>query len=158
VNDDDSTPIMFDHCVAVFNAMQKTAAIKETEGGVRIAVWEGYLTRLIQQDLDLAVPYYSSIRAHLIRMGCVKQLRRGGGSSMSQWEVIKPPTKELFESAEATGSQKLQRKETHSQQLNDLTKRVASLEQNERTLIDTINRLQAMFETHINTNGHSEVA
>jgi hypothetical protein len=158
VNDDDATPVMYDHCVKVFEEMQKTATIKEAEGGVRIAVWEGYLTRLIQQDLDLAVPYYSAIRAHLIRMGSVKQLRRGGGSSKSQWEVVKPPTKELFETAQATGSQRLQQKETHIQRINDLTQRVARLEQNERALAEALSHLQGQFAAHINANGHEEVA
>lgn len=149
MNDDDSTPIMYDHCVAVFERMRAGATIRDTEGGVRIAVWEGFLTRLIQDDLELAVPYYSSIRAHLIRMGCVRQLRRGGGTSKSQWEVIQPPTRERFETAEATGNQRLQQKESAKQQLMDLTLRVAALESNERMLVDALNKLQEAFNSHV---------
>lgn len=53
MNDDDSTPVMYDHCCSVYNRMADSAVITESEGGVRIAVWEGFLTRLIQNDLEL---------------------------------------------------------------------------------------------------------
>lgn len=59
-------------------------------------VWEGFLTRFITEELHLSVPYYSSVTQGLKRMGCIRQLRRGGGSSPSQWELKHEPTEELF--------------------------------------------------------------
>jgi len=157
VNDDDNTPVMYDHCVAVYNRMADEAVIKESEAGVRIAVWEGFLTRLIQNDLNLAVPYYSSVRANLVRMGCMRQLRRGGGSAKSQWEVIKPPTRTLFENAEATGNARLRQKDTQKQQVNDLSQRVGKLEAANATLIGFVNELQKQLTEHLNTEA-GEVA
>lgn len=62
-------------------------------------VWEGFLTRFITEELHLSVPYYSSVTQALKRMGCIRQLRRGGGTSPSQWELITEPTPALFEHA-----------------------------------------------------------
>jgi hypothetical protein len=158
MNDDSDTPIMYDHCMTVYKRMAGEAVIKEVEG-TRMAVWEGFLTGLIQNDLGLAVPYYSAIRAHLVRMGCMKQLRRGGGTSPSQWQVIKPPSKEQFATAEASGTALQRRKETHAQQINDLTTRIATLEANERTLAAVVMNMQKTLDKHIGQSDvHSEVA
>lgn len=140
MNDNDTTSVMYDHCVNVYNLMHKTATLKE-EGEVRFLVWEGFFTRLIQNDLGLAVPYYTAIRAHLIRMGCVRQLRRGGGNAKSQWEVIKAPTKEAFENAEASTSAKARARETQSAQIGDLARRVTALERDQATLVRMVNSL-----------------
>lgn len=158
MNDEDSTPVMYDHCMATYEKMKSTVEIVEVEG-TRIAVWEGFLTRLIQSDLQLAVPYYSAIRGHLIRMGCIKQLRRGGGNSKSQWELIRPPSKELFDSAQATGNQRQRQKEAHTQQLSDLTRRVSQLEANEKNMLLLVNDLANTLRAHVGENTvHNQVA
>lgn len=64
-----------------------------------MVVWEGFLTRFITEEMHLSVPYYSSVTLALKRMGCIRQLRRGGGSSPSQWELITEPTTDLFDNA-----------------------------------------------------------
>jgi hypothetical protein len=82
------------HCEKVYMTMRNTAKEK-FEGEVPMIVWEGFLTQLMR-DLELSVPYYSTIRSALIDMGCMRQLRRGGGTSPSQWELLKEPTLELW--------------------------------------------------------------
>jgi hypothetical protein len=67
-----------------------------------IMVWEGMFTQLITSKLNLSVPYYSKIRGALINMGCVRQLRRGGGGSPSQYELVYEPTLEAFLKADQT--------------------------------------------------------
>lgn len=61
-----------------------------------VMVWEGMFTKLITVQCRLAVPQYSKVRSALLRMGCIKQLRRGGGGSPSQYELIYEPTYEAF--------------------------------------------------------------
>src|SRR5690349_17646501 len=156
MNDNDVTPVMFDHCQRVYQVMSNEAQVKEVEGGVKMGVWEGFLTRLIQERLGLAVPYYSSIRGHLTRMNCIRQMRRGGGNSPSQWEMLKPPTKELFANAEATGNVRQRQRESHTQQIADLTRRVSKLEKNEQTLISTIVELQRTLEEHVTGKSHPD--
>jgi hypothetical protein len=69
--------------------------------GSHALVYEGFLTHLITQDLGLATPYYTSVMNRLKKMGCVRQLSRGGGPTPSQWELITEPTLDSFEAAEA---------------------------------------------------------
>jgi hypothetical protein len=88
-------PTQLIHCETVYQAMREVAKeIREDE--VPILVYEGFLTRLVQQ-VGLSVPYYSAIRGKLMAMGCIRQLRRGGGNSPSQWELVKPPTMALWD-------------------------------------------------------------
>jgi hypothetical protein len=54
------------------------------------------LTKLVCEDLGLAVPYYTAVTRKLKDMGCIRQLKRGGGSSPSQWELIREPTADLW--------------------------------------------------------------
>jgi hypothetical protein len=140
MNDKDVTPVMYDHCKAVYDAMAEAATIVETET-VRMLVWEGFLTKLVQNDLNLAVPYYSSVKMFLTRMGCIRQMRRGGGTSPSQWEVIKPPTKELFAKVDPKATARRAAQEAATQQMNDLSTRLGKLETNEATVIAIVNTL-----------------
>jgi hypothetical protein len=98
---------MFDHCSRVYAAMFD-AATPEEIGEITDAaraqgktldtrmVWEGHLTRVFNQ-LELSTPYYTSVMNHLKRMGCVEQLRRGGGTQTSKWQLHYEPTLELYE-------------------------------------------------------------
>lgn len=76
------------------------------DGTTEIIVYEGKLTELITQKLYLSVPYYTSITRALKSMGCIRQLRRGGGSSPSQWELIREPTPELWAEHDVTRQSK----------------------------------------------------
>lgn len=120
----DPMPQMFNHCVAVYKAMDATG--KPMEGKSSRRVWEGFLTKLINDDCGLAVPYYSGVRNNLMRMGCIEQIARGGGTHPSTWELIKEPTEELFNSR---GRIKTNSKAAVMQgQINDLNDRVKRLE------------------------------
>jgi hypothetical protein len=82
---------------------RSTTQFLEAEGGQTVSqddaknVYEGHLTRLFS-DLGIANPYYSKIRDALVAQGCIDQLRRGGGSALSKWIVVKPPEEETFRS------------------------------------------------------------
>lgn len=93
---DETPPALFIHCKNTYNAMLEEASEVEFDKDSKGIVYEGKLTALITEKLYLSVPYYTKIRAALIAMGCVKQLRRGGGSAPSQWELFYEPTIRLY--------------------------------------------------------------
>jgi hypothetical protein len=67
-----------------------------SEGNSSVIVYEGFLTKLVTVKLNYSVPYYTKLRVCLVQMGCMKQLKRGGGTAPSQWEMIYEPTYEAF--------------------------------------------------------------
>lgn len=98
-------------------------------------VWEGMLTRLIQNELSLSVPYYTSVTRALRNMGCIRQLRRGGGTSPSQWELLHAPDEESFN---AQQTEKVTKPDKHAMlqdQLQQLNRRVLDLESNMAQLL-----------------------
>jgi hypothetical protein len=125
---DSRTPALFGHCVRVYDAMMAEAHTAE-EAGVTIVVWEGFPTKLIMEQLKLSTPYYTySLRA-LKAMGCARQLRRGGSSTPSQWELIKEPTLAAFqESNVKEPSASELRLEAIEQSNRDLNRRMQRLE------------------------------
>jgi len=78
---------MFEHACNVYKEMVVQSEI-DPELGLR--VYDGHLTNLFKK-LRLAVPYYTDIRNRLISIGCIEQLRRGGGSATSRWVLWKEP-------------------------------------------------------------------
>jgi hypothetical protein len=144
----------FEHCCMVFKEMWDQGTeedINSSDGKpvTKLRVYEGHLTKLFA-GLGKATPYYTTVMTALKQMGCVEQLRRGGGSASSRWILRYEPTLEMFESYEARkrgGRGKYAMLEQH---LNALTARVADLESaHERmaTVIDaqerTIKKLNA---------------
>lgn len=124
-------PALFSQCVDVYERMEKVAT--EREEGPKI--YEGHLTRLIS-TAGYSTPYYTSITRALKSMGCIAAIRRGGGGAASQFEIIKPPTEELFmeyfagETPEAKakrGSAKKTDVATVAQQVRDLKAQVDTL-------------------------------
>lgn len=91
-------------------------------------VWEGFLTRFVTEELHLSVPYYSSVTQALKRMGCIRQLRRGGGSSPSQWELITEPTEDLFNNALPKKVGPVTKFQQLQAQVNDQEGRIKDLE------------------------------
>jgi hypothetical protein len=95
-------------------------------------VYEGALTELITKELYLPVPYYTHVTRKLKAMGCIKQLRRGGGASPSQWQLLTAPTEKLWQEcddAPKPTDQKDNEIAQLAQQLRDLSKRTQALEE-----------------------------
>ena len=128
-------PALFDHCCRVYAAMLAEAHAVDSEGQ-KMVVYEGFLTTLITGKLNLSVPYYSSVRRALKRMGCIRQLRRGGGSSQSQWELITDPTFELFQSQAEVKSRTPTKTEALDYQITVLISRIAELEEWQSSIND----------------------
>lgn len=132
-NKQTAPPAMYDHCNRVYQALlQEAKAITVQEEGTErsIILWEGMFTNFITSNMNLSTPYFTSIRRELIRMGCIRQLRRGGGISSSQWELLREPTLELFmhERPKRAVSPAQTKFAGIQDQLNALQNRVALLE------------------------------
>lgn len=162
MTDEDDRPMkaLYDHCVEIFEEMEREAVPEETtennySGGPAMdqpqtiasatgyMIWTGHTTHLFSR-LGKATPYYTSVMEALKKMGCVEQIKRGGGNSMSKWRLVRRPEEEYFHAAEklrrpVQGSQK-----ALEQQMRDLNKRVTALEDalvpaNNVTILDGTN-------------------
>lgn len=133
-------PALYDHCCRTYNAMlEESHLVQNEEQGV--LVYEGFLTRLITSKLNLSVPYYTSIRNRLIEMGCIRQLKRGGGSAPSQYEMIYEPSLEAFMKAEPAKVPKASRADAADEQIRNLAMRLSELE----TWQEAVNDMLADF-------------
>jgi len=119
---------IYGHCLTTYQAMLSTAQIVEGDAGEEMVVWEGMLTHLIS-DLHLSTPYYTKIRRDLLRMGCVAQLKRGGGTAPSQWRLIKEPTIDLFNEAQEPKAPPIDKYEILKQDFLQIVRRVQVLEE-----------------------------
>ena len=127
---DTSPQANYMHCHTVYKAMMDEATMRTDEDtGRDMVVWEGMLTTLITGRCSLSIPYYSKITTALKDMGCIRQIKRGGGSAQSVWELITEPTEELYN--ERPAAKKLPRQDRLTQQaaqINSLNNRVGALE------------------------------
>jgi hypothetical protein len=109
-------PALYEHCCAVYRLMEGKASRRDD-----MVVYEGFLTRdIMEPPLHLSVPYYTSIRRELTRMGCIRQLRRGGGSAPSQWELLRAPTVDLYREQEPLRKPGQRRMDVLEQQVRDM--------------------------------------
>lgn len=135
--DERPTPALFDHCANVYKAMEDEATA-EADGTI---VYEGFTTQLFS-GLQLSTPYYTSVMKLLQRMGCVEQLRRGGGNAKSRWRLVRQPDEEAFRVADEL--------------VRPAGGKVAMLEQGVGTLNSRISRLEDKVNAiwdHIQTSG-----
>jgi hypothetical protein len=104
---------LYDHCILVFDSMFEEAVPEETVENVGhgdvddpeseapngYMIWTGHTTQLFAR-LQMATPYYTSVMACLKKMGCIEQVKRGGGNAMSKWRLVRKPEEEYFHAAE----------------------------------------------------------
>lgn len=121
-------PALFQHCESVYAAMLEESTIQDIDGH-DATVYQGFLTRLITK-LSLPNPYYTYITNALTEMGCILQLRRGGGSTPSLWLLRCAPTIELYteHAGDTNYSKRHDKYAALQQQMNDLNRRVTALE------------------------------
>lgn len=141
-------PALFDHCVNTYKAMLDSAkSVTTGDDGEdvelsddrlpnSIIVYEGFLTHLVTVELRLSVPYYTSIRKKLMEMGCIRQLKRGGGNSPSQWELIFEPTLEAFTKATPKKTPTQDKDAMLRDQVAQLAQRVSSLEDTQKAMLE----------------------
>jgi len=105
--------------------------VRQLPDGQVVHLYEGYLTKLFAQH-HLSVPLYTHTLRALKEMDCVRQLRRGGGGSPSQWLLVRPPERDKVEEALAPKETPVPveaiQQEVRDQQMNDMNKRITRLE------------------------------
>ena len=147
VSDDEKpTPALFDHAVRVYEEMLKRSSkdyltMTNEEAAAldadpqQVDVYEGHLTRLFA-DLNIANPYYTKIMNTLVELGCVEQLRRGGGKAQSKWVLCKAPVEDIFKDF-------VERKRQPQTRLHQLEQRIKDLVRITQDQDARIERLEA---------------
>lgn len=123
---------VFRHCKAVYEAMlaESRTVQAEEDDDVTMVVYEGNLTTLItdkHEGLGLATPYYTKTTQALKGLNCIRQLRRGGGTSPSLWELVTEPDLNEYEKYVKTGVPR-SASAMMAQQIRGLNERVSVLE------------------------------
>jgi hypothetical protein len=122
----DALPKLYIHCDNVYRAMVKTARLPESDGSI---VWEGHLTKFMEEQLGYSVSRYSRIVKTLTEMGCIEQKRRGSGrNNPSEWFLIGEPTLEAFEYYKQREGKKAYKVDVVKQHINDLKHTVLLLQ------------------------------
>jgi hypothetical protein len=114
---------MYEHCVNVYARMSEEAI---SDGSVLI--WEGHTTALFR-GLELSTPYYTTVMRHLKNMGCLAQIRRGGGNARSKWQLNHEPQEAAFTVVDSRTAPRTGSLEQVKQQIRDLSTRVLILEE-----------------------------
>lgn len=120
-------PALFTQCLEVYEAMADQASMQQAYPDVaeEFLVYEGFLTRLITQDLHFSNPYYTKVTKKLKAMDCIRQVKRGGSTSPSRWALLQSPTMKLFEVAvDSNKNRGSGMKADLQQQIRDLNERM----------------------------------
>ena len=100
VLDREPVPALFEQCLQLYEAMTDEASMQPTHHGEveEGLVYEGFLTHLVTDSdkLNYSNPYYTKLTQRLKGMDCIRQLKRGGSTTMSRWLLVQPPTLEHF--------------------------------------------------------------
>ena len=133
-----SLPSLFVHCRKIWARMAELSETVDVEGHPT-SVYRGHLTKLVIKEQGLSVPYYTQVMQALKAMGCVRQLRRGGGNAKSIWELKAEPTEERWKRFESTGKTPAAAGKTAvlEQQVRDINRRLQSVEATVQLLTDT---------------------
>ena len=125
------TPALFGHCQRVYREMHarsKRADENEESDGYDVIVYEGMITKLICSDLNYAMPMYTRILRCMQELGCIRQIRRGGSTTPSLWELIKEPDENAFLALVPKKRKPVSKVEMLADQVNSLTSRVNQME------------------------------
>lgn len=121
-------PKAYVHACDVWTLMKQEAR-QASEGWV----WEGTTTGLFDR-LDKGRALYTQVMTKLQEMGCVEQLRRGGGPQPSIWLVLKAPKLDDFYAAPSKVKTPKQARpgqvsaNDNAQQLRDVNRRLTAVE------------------------------
>jgi hypothetical protein len=116
---------MFEHAQRVYAQMREEASYNEE---LKQFVYEGHLTQLFKKLL-LSVPYYTAIKNRLAGMGCIEQIRRGGGNGTSRWVLWKEPELEEWKLAEVKRPRQGNKTMILEQRIKDMSDRMRQIEQ-----------------------------
>lgn len=131
--------MLFEHCSSIYQAMN-AAAIDEADGEITeaatlegksletVRVYDGHLTKIFA-ELGLATPMYTSVLRALKAMGCIEQIRRGGGAQTSKWRLVKEPDLSEWEDGEGNRPSSLK------QRVTSMERELATLKHNQTVIM-----------------------
>lgn len=122
-------PALYDHCEEVYGLL-KAKAEPRIINGLTADVYVGFTTKLFKEN-RISVPYYTHIMNALQAMDCIRQLRRGGGSSPSEWLLMQEPALDRYRDRAGIFDPAARRQAVGAetvQQLRALNHRVSQLE------------------------------
>lgn len=148
-HEDSPEPALLTHCRTIYAAMLKGATphvqykqgveTETDEVEVSGMAYEGHLTNLFA-DYGLSMPYYTTVKRLLEEMGCMRQLRRGGGAALSKWLLLNEPEPEAYQRAseKLAGAPKQGTNAGLKQQVNDLNNRLTRAEKTIQALVTQV--------------------
>lgn len=142
LGESDILPALYGHCVTIYRMLHREAEDVDFEGDT-VRVFEGSTTNVFNRA-HLSTPYYSHVMKRLQNMGCVRQIRRGGGSSMSRWLIITEPTPEAWAQA------------AEMSRVTARSGKVVQLEQKVRDLQRQFVEMKAVLDLLVKTVGQKE--
>lgn len=125
------TPKLFMRCLRIWNAMREQAhpyADPESFGdNEKRLIYVGHISTLADQ-VGEARNYIGQLTRRLRNMGCIAQLRRGGGKGIGQWVILEEPTIALFTAShEMVVPDRSRWQQRMEQRIKDLATEVESL-------------------------------
>ena len=129
VLDREPVPALFEQCLELYEAMAEESSMQQLDHREDLEglVYEGFLTRLVTDSdkLGYSNPYYTKLTSRLKDMDCMRQLKRGGSTSMSRWLLIQAPTLEHFRNvASKKATRPSGRLDSIDQQIRDINERL----------------------------------
>lgn len=122
-------PKLYQHCVRLYELLVKYAENTDSDDEEKIYI--GSITPLIT-ELGISQSYQSKLVGRLRLMGCIRMLKRGSGAAKSKWSMYKYPTIKDFHDSDSTGEVKwrkeLDKFDATTQRINDLSRRIADIE------------------------------
>lgn len=128
-----TNPLLYDRCVTIYNALYEQSQVAH-EG----RVFTGLVSNIFAEH-KLSLGYYTPVMQRLRDMGCIEQIRRGGGGKPSVYMIYSAPTIGAYEDSKNRPS-KASREEAKTSQLQStvvlLSQRVGALESQLAILIE----------------------
>lgn len=146
---------IFHHCCTVYAEMDAEASEVMFEGR-KAKLYEGFLTKLFQDQLNFSQAYYSQVMAELRRMGCVQSIKRGGGTSPSRWVLLQQPTYEIYinlggKEYRQGGPKSSRNLASMTDMFRDMEAKVTSMEDKYNTLLHGYLKLTQQVEDNATT-------
>lgn len=119
-------------CKALYEAME--ANTQESPEGI---FWIGALTTLLKNVSGPgASSNYSQVVGALTDMGCIEQIRKGGGKAPSAWRLLHPPDSSLVTLIKGKrSSHRSSKAEQVDQEIATLNQRINNLERELRAVV-----------------------
>src|SRR5262245_1022689 len=151
--EDLQVPKMYEHVLGVYESMLRHAQEQDfgtvDHNGHDDILWDGFTTALFR-NLEIPVPYYGKVFKYLTELGCMIQIRRGGGTASSRWQVcpVTPPQAEQFmqrfPASTVTRFQPVVELQTMRQQLDDVVDNIGGV-----NIRQALSDLQRQFTNHM---------